>query len=159
MDVVREEQGRRDWRLHKHADYQRVYGASRKQFSGLMTYFAAAQPSVVESGPRVGLTAGRAVGKSVERNRIKRRMREAVRGNLHLLTGQVDVVLHPKRKVLEAEFAAIRGEVARIFRRIEAEGRTSADAQPAPERATAEARRPSRPEMRNPEKRNPETRV
>jgi len=58
----------RDWRLHKHADYQRVYQASRKQFSTSMTYFVAAQP--VESagtGPRVGITAGKVLGKAVER--------------------------------------------------------------------------------------------
>ena len=57
----------------------------------------------------MGLTAGRVLGKAVERNRIKRRMREAVRLNLPLLTRDVDVVLHPRRTVLTAEFARIAG--------------------------------------------------
>ena len=52
----------------------------------------------------MGLTAGRVLGKAVERNRIKRRMREAVRLNLALLTRDVDVMLHPRRTVLTAEF-------------------------------------------------------
>ena len=73
-----------------------------------MTYFFAERPSSpVRRGPRVGLTAGRVLGKAVERNRIKRRMREAVRLNLASLTRDVDVVLHPRRTVLTAEFAAI----------------------------------------------------
>ncbi len=55
----------------------------------------------------MGLTAGRVLGKAVERNRIKRRMREAVRLNLALLTRDVDVVLHPRRTVLTADFTAI----------------------------------------------------
>jgi ribonuclease P protein component len=110
----------RDWRLHKHADYQRVYQASRKQFSTSMTYFVAAQP--VESagiGPRVGITAGKILGKAVERNRIKRRMRAAIVGNLDVLHCGVDVVLHPKRVVLTAEWTALRNEVRRIFVKIE----------------------------------------
>jgi ribonuclease P protein component len=106
-----------DARLRKHADYQRVYQRSRKHFSSSMTYFFAKRLSGV--GPRVGLTAGRVLGKAVERNRIKRRMREAVRCNLALLTRDVDVVLHPRRTVLTADFTTLQGEVSRIFAVIE----------------------------------------
>ena len=106
-----------DARLRKHADYQRVYQRSRKHFSPSMTYFFAKRVS--GEGVRVGLTAGRVLGKAVERNRIKRRMREAVRRNLALLTSNVDVVLHPRRTVLTANFATLQGEVSRIFAVIE----------------------------------------
>jgi ribonuclease P protein component len=110
----------RDWRLHKHADYQRVYQASRKQFSTLMTYFVAMQPAgCAAAGPRVGITAGKVLGKAVERNRIKRRMRAAIVGNLDVLRGDLDVVLHPKRSVRTAEWTALRNEVRRIFVKIE----------------------------------------
>jgi len=110
-----------DPRLRKHADYQSVYRRSRKHFSPSMTYFFAERvsgPSPV-LGPRVGLTAGRVLGKAVERNRIKRRMREAVRRNLTLLTRDVDVVLHPRRTVLTVDFTSLQGEVSRIFAVIE----------------------------------------
>jgi len=110
-----------DFRLRKHADYQRVYQQSRKHFSPSMTYFFAERLSLPAptAGPRVGLTAGRVLGKAVERNRIKRRMREAVRQNLALLTRNVDVVLHPRRTVLTAQFAQLQSEVSRIFTTIE----------------------------------------
>jgi ribonuclease P protein component len=104
-----------DARLRKHADYQRVYQHSRKHFSSSMTYFFAERPFGPGDGPRVGLTAGRVLGKAVERNRIKRRMREAVRRNLALLTRDVDLVLHPRRTVLTAPFDVLQEEVSRVF--------------------------------------------
>lgn len=105
----------RDLRLRKHADYQRVYQASRKYFSNSMTYFFRQREEEGVSGLRVGLTAGRVLGKAVERNRIKRRMREAVRRHADLLNTNVDVVLHPRRSVLSMNFAELESEVGRVF--------------------------------------------
>ena len=105
-----------DWRLHKHADYQRVYKTSRKQFSSRMTYFVASQPQDAGcTSARVGITAGRVLGKAVERNRIKRRMRAAIRCHFALLPQRLDIVLHPKRIVLDAPWGELSAEVKRVF--------------------------------------------
>lgn len=123
-----------DWpsaRLRKHADYQRVYQTSRKQFSPSMTYFfrlrAEDELTPHSRGPRVGLTAGRVLGKAVERNRIKRRMREAARMHLALLPQFADVVLHPRKLVLEMEFAKLEREVAKVFSAISAQSEKARD--------------------------------
>lgn len=109
------------FRLRKHADYQRVYQTSRKQFSRQMSYFFAPRSpeDTEEAIPRVGLTVGKVMGKAVDRNRIKRRMREVVRGNISLLHAPVDVVLHPRRSVLQVDFATLDREVAQVFRSIQ----------------------------------------
>jgi ribonuclease P protein component len=114
-----------NFRLRKHADYQRVYKVGRKQFGRQMAYFFALRDAEASArsettGPRIGLTVPKALGEAVTRNRIKRRLREAVRAALPLLGAPVDVVLHPRRSVLEAEFALIEREVQTIFRSVQA---------------------------------------
>ena len=115
-------------RLRKHPDYQRVYKSSRKQWARQMAYFVTLRlsdsPAALRSettGPRIGLTVPKALGKAFERNRIKRRLREIVRSALPLLDClPVDVVLHPKRSVLEAESHVLEREVAVIFKAVRA---------------------------------------
>ncbi len=110
-----------DHRLRRHADYQRVYREGRKHFSASMSYFYALRGggSLASTGPRVGLTAGKVLGKAVERNRIKRRIRDIVRRQAPIVRADVDIVLHPRRSVLTIEFAKLESEVVRIFTNIQ----------------------------------------
>ncbi len=71
-------------------------------------------------GSRIGLAAGKVLGNAVDRNRIKRRMREAVRQHRTELTASMDVILHPRRTVLEAEFSQIERDVLRALRAVQA---------------------------------------
>ena len=111
-------------RLRKHADYQRAYSVGRKRQSASMSWFLAPQQLELDArvtGPRVGLTAGKVVGKAHERNRIKRRMREALRRHTALLPQGCDLILHPRRSVLTLDFAKLQAEVVRILQQAKAE--------------------------------------
>jgi ribonuclease P protein component len=101
-------------RLQKHADYQSVYANARKRQSASMSWFLA--PQAGHGGaPRVGLTVGKLLGKAHDRNRIKRRMREILRRHLEMLPPGLDLVLHPRRVVLTAEFTKLDAEIVRIL--------------------------------------------
>ncbi len=108
-------------RLRKHADYQRAYAAARKRQSATMSWFLAPQNDVACPGSRLGLTAGNVLGKAHERNRIKRRMREALRRHVELLPAGFDLILHPRRGVLTMEFAKLEAEIVRVLETARAE--------------------------------------
>ena len=69
------------------------------------------------AGPHIGFTTPRALGKAVARNRIKRRVREAVRFHLDRLNPQWSIVINPRRKALDAPLADLKREVERLFLR------------------------------------------
>jgi ribonuclease P protein component len=66
---------------------------------------------------RVGFTVGRVLGGAVDRNRIKRRLREAVQLRRESLQGldALDVVINPKKTVLKLEFAVLLEDIGRAF--------------------------------------------
>jgi ribonuclease P protein component len=67
------------------------------------------------AGPRVGFTVGKVLGGAVDRNRIRRRMRAAVRKHLCELAKPLDLVLHPRKSVLTLKFAELDAEIVQVF--------------------------------------------
>lgn len=76
-------------------------------------------PEARETSARFGFTVTRQVGKAVERNRIRRRLKAAVRelGADHA-KAEVDYVLIARRPALTSEFAAIRTDLVKAFERV-----------------------------------------
>ena len=107
-------------RLQKHAAFERVYGEGRRVFSANLTLFFRHRGSAEPAGPAcVGFAVGRALGGAVERNRLKRRLREAVRHRLAMLNAAVDIVVHPKKSARKASFQELLGELELAFAKIQ----------------------------------------
>jgi ribonuclease P protein component len=123
-------------RLLRHADFERVYKLGKRHFSASMTFFylersdAKPQDSQTKghriaklvpgsSGLRVGFTVGRTLGGAVERNRMKRRLREAVRLSSPAGSIKADVVINPKKALARADFANVVSQVRNAFAIIE----------------------------------------
>jgi ribonuclease P protein component len=110
-------------RLLKHSDFERVYKQGKRHFSSHIAVFYLRQAQAVPAegalpgSARIGFTVGRVLGGAVDRNRIKRRLREAVRMRRAALggVGGVDVVINPKKSVLTIEFSVVLEEVGRAF--------------------------------------------
>jgi ribonuclease P protein component len=82
-----------------------------------MTVFYWPRPEVAvkASGLRIGFTVSRALGGAVQRNRMKRRLREAVRMTRPVAGPDADVVINPKKSLLTVDFTAVVNEVRRSF--------------------------------------------
>lgn len=82
-----------------------------------MTVFFRARPESegTAEGLRIGFTVGRPLGGAVQRNRIKRRMREGVRLTRPWPSANVDVVINPKKGVLIANFDTLLNELQQAF--------------------------------------------
>ena len=103
----------RKGRLLKHSDFERVYKEGRRHFSTHMTVFYLGRGE--GEGLRVGFTVSRALGGAVDRNRMKRRLRESVRLTRPEIEPSADVVINPKKSLLTAEFASLLSEVSKAF--------------------------------------------
>jgi ribonuclease P protein component len=114
-------------RLLKHSDFERVYKQGRRHFSPHMTVFYLPQAAALLAADvkadakndaktaRVGFTVGRVLGGAVQRNRIRRKLREAVRLRRSTFKPVVDIVINPKKSILTLEFATVLEEVGRAF--------------------------------------------
>ena len=112
----------RSARLLRHADFERVYKQGKRHFSASMTVFYLQRPAMAQGaqsasapGLRIGFTVGRALGGAVQRNRIKRRLREAVRLTRPSPGAGADVVINPKKVLLTTDFEVVVNEVRQAF--------------------------------------------
>src|SRR4029077_3421717 len=80
-------------RILRSADFRRVYDHGSRYSGPLFAAFFVHRPDCM--GPKVGFTVPRAIGKAVVRNRVKRRVREAIRLRLDQLNPQCEVVINP----------------------------------------------------------------
>jgi ribonuclease P protein component len=104
-------------RLLRHSDFERVYKKGRRHYAAHMTVFYLLHEQ--GEGLRIGFTVGRVLGSAVERNRIKRRLRESVRLHWPGIPVPVDVVVNPKKSVLKLEFAELENEITQAFQVIQ----------------------------------------
>jgi len=104
-------------RLLRHADFERVYKQGRRHFATHITVFYLRRTE--GEGMRVGFTVSRALGDAVDRNRMRRRLRESVRLSRPAASPAVDVVINPKKSVRTVEFSILLNEVSRAFEVIE----------------------------------------
>jgi ribonuclease P protein component len=108
--------------LKKRAEYLRVRNGARCATPAFVLEAKArshedrARPA---GEPRFGFTITRQVGKAVERNRIRRRLKAAV-GNVGLdhVKGDFDYVLIARRPALTSRFAALVSELTKAFARV-----------------------------------------
>lgn len=112
-------------RLTKRAEFQRVSRGRRVSAETFTLQSRRREASERETAgsPRVGLTVTKSVGGAVERNRVRRRLKEALRAAAPLeAESDHDYVLMARREALERRFAVLVDDVRHAFRAARRDG-------------------------------------
>lgn len=105
---------RRAHRLRRAADFQRVRAVRRSWGHPLLVLYVAPNDGQTT---RLGISVGRRVGNAVVRNRVKRRVREAVRHRYADLAPGHDLVFIARAPAATAAWPALRDAAEDLLRR------------------------------------------
>ena len=89
-------------RLLAAGDFRNVFKNGRKYVTPALVFHVL---GTERESSRLGLAVSRKVGKAVKRNRIKRRIRDIFRCRSRELPGSHDLVIYPRKGILERDFA------------------------------------------------------
>jgi len=105
-------------RVRRRAEFERAYAEGTRVRARFMTVFLVPNAG---RGSRLGVAASRKLGTAVHRNRAKRLARELFRRHKigPALTGRpgLDVVVVPRREMLDAPFASLEADYASALER------------------------------------------
>jgi ribonuclease P protein component len=118
-------------RLKRRSDFRAVTqaagaGARAHASAFILQAGARAQDGAQAGPPRVGFTVSKQVGNAVERNRVRRRLRELIRltPKATLFAGH-DYVLIGRRAALKVAFDAMMKELGGALRRVHASSKSA----------------------------------
>ena len=105
-------------RLRQRADYLAAARGARAPAGGFVLQ---ARDRREAGPPRIGLTVSRKVGNAVERNRVRRRLREIARLVIPAQgRADLDYVLVGRQAALGRDFALLQGELVEALKRVKA---------------------------------------
>jgi ribonuclease P protein component len=99
-------------RLTRPEDFNSVYKKGTLKF-GRYVVITALQSD--QSVTRVGYSVSKKIGNAVTRNRVKRRLREIVRGMARQIRPGYDIVIGAKRSSPRAAFSELEADLYRIM--------------------------------------------
>ncbi|MDE3137326.1 MAG: ribonuclease P protein component [Acidobacteriota bacterium] len=94
-------------------DFEAVYRSGKRRAGPLFVVFC--RPNGLGE-TRFGSSVGWRLGPAVERNRIRRRVREIVRLHRQEIAAGWDIVIQPRRPAARAPFASLEKELVELIR-------------------------------------------
>jgi len=101
-------------RVRNKKDYVRIYQQGNRGYSEHFTWIMHRSPAGIR---RLGITAGKKVGKAVKRNRIKRLLRELFRLNKSRLPQGQDIVIMVRPRLPDMTYDHVLRELEGLFKK------------------------------------------
>jgi ribonuclease P protein component len=115
-----DERFRRESRLRSSLDFARVRRRGKRQQGRwlMLAYLRRVDaPDAANLPSRFGLSVSKRVGSAVQRNRVKRRLREAIRRRLWKTLPGWDMILTARPEAADVEYAALADEIQNLLTR------------------------------------------
>src|SRR5690348_3008643 len=105
-------------RLHHRREFSTVFKKGRRYSASGLVLWIYKDPDVTESrGPRLGLAITREAGNAVQRNRIKRLIREVFRLNKTELPSGVDMVFVSRTEFPKARYQTLEPLIKNLWQK------------------------------------------
>ena len=101
-------------RLKRHKEFREVLGQGKSWGERSVALRVLARP---DSGVRIGLVVSKRLGNAVARNRVKRRLREAIRKHINNIVPGHDLVFVARAPLATSSFRDLETSVERLLRR------------------------------------------
>jgi ribonuclease P protein component len=104
----------RSRRLTKQHEFRRLYRTGLRTSNEYLTVYSG---RIESRGGKVGIVAGKRLGKAVERNRIRRVLRETVRTNQDSINDKTDLAIVVKSPALELPHRELAEQLLQLLRK------------------------------------------
>jgi ribonuclease P protein component len=101
--------------LKKNHEFRRLYAKGKSAVSPILVLYCRKNGQRVN---RIGITAGKKVGNAVQRNRIRRRLKECYRTNEARFSVGYDLILVARVRIGSASYQQIEGQMLRLSGRL-----------------------------------------
>lgn len=104
----------RNRRLQKQREFKRIYRVGHREANRCLTTYTC--PAEGRRG-KVGIVAGKRLGKAVKRNRIRRALREIVRLNQRNILETTDLIIIAKPPALDLSHRELAEQLFQLLRK------------------------------------------
>ena len=107
------------FRLKSKFDFGKAYrhGQSRANSYLVLYFFARRKETAVLENPRIGFSVSKKLGNAVVRNKIKRRLRAAIKPYLRLIRQDVDIIFIARKKIKGIPFSDVEKNMIYLLKK------------------------------------------